>query len=577
MIVIKFLSMSRQRVLAFLLYLQALSLFGFFTLHHGPHFFTRIENDFHSAITSTSEAASILISGTLFMTARSLRLRRRQAWVLAISLQSFLILVFIFRIIHFNYIHRSGLLHFRLNGRGIVSLISEFVILFLLIFWRSTFKTIAGPQTFSRVGRMTIRTVGYSLLLGFIFVYFDHHIFITAPNVLEALRITFKGFFGISDSYNYVSLRTRERTEILLGGLGLVSIVTICWQFFKPFERKINLDPIDEQMIRNLLDNESDVDSLSYFALRDNKTIIWSRNKKAAIAYSVINGVMITTGDPVGDRESWPDAMERFIKEADIHAWIPCIYGCSQNAGEIWVKETGFSALEIGDEAVVEVGDFSLEGSAMKNVRQMIARVRRVGITSYTKRSSELTVHERTKFAKLANEWRRGGSERGFSMALGRFCDERDPNLIISWSELNGEPIALLQFVPWGSNGLSLDIMRRSENSENGVNEELIVSTIEWAKQNKVNKISLNFATFRSIFARGSQLGAGPITKLNYRALKFLSRFAQMESLYRFNAKFRPIWEPRFVVYPGASNLLRVTIAILNIESFLPRVGFGRK
>ena len=569
--------MSRQRVLAFLLYLQALSLFGFFTLHHGPHFFTRIENDFHSAITSTSEAASILISGTLFMTARSLRLRRRQAWVLAISLQSFLILVFFFRIIHFNYIHRSGLLHFRLNGRGIVSLISEFVILFLLIFWRSTFKTIAGPQTFSRVGRMTIRTVGYSLLLGFIFVYFDHHIFITAPNVLEALRITFKGFFGISDSYNYASLRTRERTEIFLGGLGLVSIVTICWQFFKPFERKINLDPIDEQMIRNLLDNESDVDSLSYFALRDNKTIIWSRNKKAAIAYSVINGVMITTGDPVGDRESWPDAMERFIKEADIHAWIPCIYGCSQNAGEIWVKETGFSALEIGDEAVVEVGDFSLEGSAMKNVRQMIARVRRVGITSYTKRSSELTVHERTKFAKLANEWRRGGSERGFSMALGRFCDERDPNLIISWSELNGEPIALLQFVPWGSNGLSLDIMRRSENSENGVNEELIVSTIEWAKQNKVNKISLNFATFRSIFARGSQLGAGPITKLNYRALKFLSRFAQMESLYRFNAKFRPIWEPRFVVYPGASNLLRVTIAILNIESFLPRVGFGRK
>ena len=574
---IKFLSMNRQRVLAFLLYLQALSLFGFFTLHHGPHFFTRIENDFHSAITSTSEAASILISGTLFMTARSLRLRRRQAWVLAISLQSFLILIFIFRIIHFNYIHHRGLFHFRLNGRGIASLVSEFIILFLLIFWRSTFKTIAGPQTFSRVGRMTIRTIGSSLLLGFIIVFFDHHIFITAPNFIEALRITIKGFFGISDSYNYASVRTRERTEILLGGLGLVSIATICWQFFKPFERKVHLDPIDEQMIRHLLDNESDVDSLSYFALRDNKTIIWSRNKKAAIPYSVINGVMITTGDPVGDRESWPDAMERFINEAEIHAWIPCIYGCSQTAGEIWVKETGFSALEIGDEAIVEVDDFSLEGSAMKNVRQMVTRVRRVGITSYTKWSGDLTVHERTKFAKLANEWRRGGPERGFSMALGRFCDERDPNLIISWSEQNGEPIALLQFVPWGSNGLSLDIMRRSENSENGVNEELIVSTIEWAKRNNINKISLNFATFRSIFARGSQLGAGPITKLNYRALKFLSRFAQMESLYRFNAKFRPIWEPRFVVYPGASNLLRVTIAILKIESFLPKIGSSRK
>ena len=298
---------------------------------------------------------------------------------------------------------------------------------------------------------------------------------------------------------------------------------------------------------------------------------------KAAIAYSVINGVMITTGDPVGDRESWPDAMALFITEAELHAWIPCIYGCSQDAGEIWVKETGFSALEIGDEAIVEVEDFTLEGSAMKNVRQMVARVRRVGITSYVKRSGDLTATERENFSKLANDWRRGGPERGFSMALGRFCDERDPNLVISWSEQNGTPIALLQFVPWGPNGLSLDIMRRSENSENGVNEELIVSTIEWAKRNNINRISLNFATFRSVFARGSQLGAGPITKLNYRALKFLSRFAQMESLYRFNMKFRPIWEPRFVVYPGASNLLRVTIAILNIESLLPKVGFRRK
>ena len=569
--------MSRQRILSLLLYLQALSLFSFFTLHHGPHFFTRIENDFHSAITSTSEAASILISGTLFMTARSLRLRRRQAWVLAISLQSFLILVFIFRIIHFNYIHHNGFSHFRLNGRGGISLASEFLILFLLILWRSTFETIAGPQTFSRVGRMALRTIGSSLLLGFIIVFFDRHIFIISPNFFEALRITFKGFLGISDSYNYYSIRTRERTEILLGGLGLISIVSICWQFFKPFERKAKLDPIDEQIMRTLIDNESGVDSLSYFALRDNKTIIWSRNKKAAIAYSVINGIMITTGDPVGDRESWPDAMKLFIKEAELHAWIPCIYGCSQDAGEIWVKETGFSALEIGDEAIVEVEDFTLEGSAMKNVRQMVARVRRVGITSYIKRSGDLTATERENFSKLANDWRRGGPERGFSMALGRFCDERDPNLVISWSEQNGTPIALLQFVPWGPNGLSLDIMRRSENSENGVNEELIVSTIEWAKQNNINKISLNFATFRSIFARGSQLGAGPITKINYRALKFLSRFAQMESLYRFNMKFRPIWEPRFVVYPGASNLLRVTIAILNIESLLPKVEFRRK
>jgi lysyl-tRNA synthetase class 2 len=161
--------------------------------------------------------------------------------------------------------------------------------------------------------------------------------------------------------------------------------------------------------------------------------------------------------------------------------------------------------------------------------------------------------------------------ERGFSMALGRFCDLRDPDCIITWAECNGEILALLQFVPWNKNGLSLDLMRRSPDAETGVNELMICATLEYARTHEVEQISLNFASFRSIFEKGKKLGAGPITRINHRILIFLSRFFQMESLYRFNAKFRPTWEPRYVVFPGISHLGRVGIAILTIESFIPK------
>jgi lysyl-tRNA synthetase class 2 len=155
-------------------------------------------------------------------------------------------------------------------------------------------------------------------------------------------------------------------------------------------------------------------------------------------------------------------------------------------------------------------------------------------------------------------------------MALGRFCDTQDPDAIVTWAIAHGEYKGLLQFVPWGKDGLSLDLMRRSGDAVSGVNELLIAETIEYGRANGISRISLNFATFRSIFEKGERLGAGPITRLNHKVLILLSRFVQMESLYRFNAKFQPVWEPRYILFPSIGHLGRVAIAILRVESFLP-------
>ena len=62
--------------------------------------------------------------------------------------------------------------------------------------------------------------------------------------------------------------------------------------------------------------------------------------------------------------------------------------------------------------------------------------------------------------------------------------------------------------------------------------------------------MSLNFAAFRSALERGERLGAGPLVRAWRRVLLFASRWFQIESLYRFNAKFQPQWVPRFLVYP---------------------------
>ncbi len=128
---------------------------------------------------------------------------------------------------------------------------------------------------------------------------------------------------------------------------------------------------------------------------------------------------------------------------------------------------------------------------------------------------------------------------------------------------------ALLHFVPWGSRGLSLDLMVRDRNADNGLNDFLIVSALRAAGGLGVDRLSLNFAFFRSALERGQRLGAGPVTRCFRKLLVFLSRWFQIDSLYRFNAKFRPAWSPRYICFPANRNLPRIALAMLEAEAFL--------
>jgi len=329
--------------------------------------------------------------------------------------------------------------------------------------------------------------------------------------------------------------------------------------------------------MRELLTSHGHQDSLGYFALRHDKSVLWSPTGKACVAYRVVSGVMLASGDPLGDPEAWPGAIEVFLATADEHAWTPAVMGCSEQAGTAWSR-AGLAALEIGDEAVVEVVDFSLEGRAMRNVRQAVNRVERAGYTTRVCRVGDISPEERVSLRAQAAAWRGAETERGFSMALGRFGDPSDPDCVTVMAFQEDRLRAFLHFVPWGADGLSLDLMRRDRGADNGLNELLIVSALDAAPDLGVKRLSLNFAVFRSALERGERLGAGPVIRAWRGFLVFASRWFQIESLYRFNAKFRPDWEPRYVCYPQGRDLPRVVLAALEAEAFLvwPRLPWSR-
>lgn len=185
-----------------------------------------------------------------------------------------------------------------------------------------------------------------------------------------------------------------------------------------------------------------------------------------------------------------------------------------------------------------------------------------------------MSADETAEVIELTDDSRDGVMKRGFSMAPGRLGDPQDGRCImLIRRDSAGRPGTLLGFVLWGADGLYLDLMRRDRNSDNALFEFKVLELIQRAGDLGVTQVSLNFAMFRAVVERGSRLGAGPVLRLWRSLLTFFSRWWQIESLYRANAKYRPIWEPHFLLYAQSTDLPRIALVGARAEGFLEAPG----
>lgn len=354
------------------------------------------------------------------------------------------------------------------------------------------------------------------------------------------------------------------------GLLSALAVLAAVWVFSRSARASQLLSAADEIGVRRLLQGHGDRDSLGYFATRRDKSLIFASGGAAAVSYRVVASVSLASADPVGPVSAWPAAITMWLKDAHAHGWYPAALASGERATQAYVA-AGLKALALGDEAIIDVEEFTLRGPAMRPVRQAVTRIRRAGYRLQTRRHGDIPAAELAELKRLADQWRGDATERGFSMALGRLGDPADERcLMVTAHDTAGAIRGLLSFVPWGPHGLSLDLMRRDAHSENGLIEYMVAGLVADSPGIGVRRISLNFAMFRSVFGAIDQVGAGPIVRLTGAVLSVASRFWQVETLYRANAKYLPTWVPRFLCYDPALPLARAAIAAAMAEGFLP-------
>ena len=431
-------------------------------------------------------------------------------------------------------------------------------------FWAKVRRVALVKAAATLVAGMAIGTlIGWALLELFPGSLAREDRFLYALNRVSA-------FAGVSsDSF---SGHPHVFVNALLGLFGALALMVTAIVLFRSQRADNALTGEDESAIRGLLELFGKNDSLGYFATRRDKAVVFAPNGRAAITYRVEVGVCLASGDPVGDPKAWQQAIQAWLALCQTYGWAPGVMGASSTGAEAF-RQAGLNALQLGDEAILYPDTFRLSGPDMRAVRQAVTRARRAGATVRIRRHRDLGSEEMAQVISRGDAWRDTETERGFSMALGRLGDPADGDCLLVEAVQNAagkdEVVAMLSLVPWGTNGASLDLMRRSPQSPNGTIELMVSELCIQSEGIGVNRISLNFAMFRTAFEQGAQLGAGPVARLWRGLLVFFSRWWQLETLYRSNMKYQPQWVPRYACYEDARLVPRVGVASVIAEGFL--------
>ena len=486
----------------------------------------------------------------LVVVARGLARRKRRAWQLATVL-----------LVSFAFLHV-------LRGFTVGAALALLLAL-VVVARRDEFDAPPEPDSERRILVRAVLVVTVLLLYGGAALWVNRLMADQPFTFPFAFRETTRAALGLN--LRGSSHLAGEVGEWFPSSVFLVALSGAAWllvSWLAPWRYRLRQEAREREVARSLV-SAWGVDTLAPFVLRADKSYFFTDDESAFLAYKVVGGVAIVSGDPIGPQPRHGELLDCFIEFAHARDWRIAVLGASERCLDLY-RSHGLHALYHGDEAVVEVDRFSLEGRAIRKVRQSVHRLERGGYRAEALPPGRIGPELRAELEEVARAWRGTEPERGFVMALDAlFRLEEDDALFVVGFDPEGHAAGFLHFAVSRKGGaVSLSSMPRLRTTPNGFNEWLVCEAVAWARQHGFGRISLNFAPFAALLAPEAELSA--LQRVERRALLALKGHFQLDNLLLFNRKFGPSWQRRFVVYERRRDLPRVGIAALAAEAYLP-------
>jgi lysyl-tRNA synthetase class 2 len=381
---------------------------------------------------------------------------------------------------------------------------------------------------------------------------------------LLGLGAALAGIAAVAGGAELRGIELSHRTGDALLGLAVVFGFLALYFWLRPFGHAV-AQTVGEQRLARALVDEYGSDSLSFFTLRRDKSYLFSPSRRAFLAYRVVAGTALVSGDPVGDEAEIGYLLAELRRIARAHGWRLAVVGASDEHLDRY-RALGLKPVSIGEEAVLDPCDFSLEGRAIRKVRQSVSRLRNAGYSFRVAAADEVAPTLEAELEDVSASWRRGGPERGFSMTID---DLHVRGTVLALAEdAAGRVGGFLHLAPSAAaGGWSLSAMRRRPDAPNGLTEFLVVETLAWARETGASEVSLNFCALTDFLS--PERVTTPGRRVMRRGLLLADNVFQLERLYSFNRKFFPQWRRRYICVERLTDLPAVGLAYLHAESLL--------
>lgn len=482
----------------------------------------------------------------LLALATNLLRRKRVAWGLAVTLLTISI--------------ASHLI----KGLDIEESLLALILLVQLIVMRDAFTARSDRPSATQGVRVFLGALLFTLAYGTIgFFWLDRHYQVNF-NFVEALGQTLAMFF--TDDNAGLQPQTRFG-GFFANSIYVVSAVTLSSALFfllRPvLLRGEPATPTERQRAKALVERYGR-SSLGRFALLDDKAYYFSPSGNSVIAYVPKGRGAIALGDPIGAVEDRQEAIASFQQFCQRNDWYPAFYQTLPDNLDLY-RSSGFSILKIGEEAIVDLNTFTLQGKAGKNLRTALNRFAKLGyqVQFYAPPIDDRLLQE---LKTVSDEWLQmmRGSEKKFSLgwfeeAYLRACE------IAAVQKPTGEIMAFANVVPeYQLNEITIDLMRHRAEIENGTMDFLFVSMFQSFKERGYDGFNLGLSALSGV---GEVRAAPRLEKVLYYLYEHLNQFYNFKGLHAYKEKFHPRWQPRYLVYPGATALPEVVVALIRADS----------
>ncbi len=481
----------------------------------------------------------------LLMLSANLLRRKRVAWLLTVGL---LIVSIVSHLV---------------KGWDYEESILATLLLIQLILMRNVFTASSDRPSITQGVRVLVGSMLFTLAYGIAGFYLLDRQFSENFNLSTAAIQTLAMFFTEDNA----GLQAKTQFgEFFANSIYLVGAVTLSYAVVMLLRPVLDLHGADDAEWRRAkkIATQYGRTSLTRLALLDDKTYYFSPTGDSAIAYVAKGRCAISLGDPIGATTDVKEALIGFQHFCDRNDWYPAFYQTLPDNLDIY-KSLGFRILQIGEEAIVNLNTFTLKGKAHQNLRTAINRLTKTGhkVEFYTPPIEDRLL---LQLKEVSHQWLQlmKGGEKRFS--VGWFTDDYVRDLHIAAVHTpDGNICAFASIFPaYQGKQVSIDLMRRRTELENGTMEFLFASMLQHFQKLGYDSFNLGLSALAGV----GDTKASPQLEKGLRYLSaHLSKFYNFKGLHSFKDKFQPQWQPRYLVYPSFATLPNVVIALIRADS----------